>query len=154
MPQTSASIRAQFALGPIPARLSEVADLGTHRPRTKFHKGQPLFPRVRTLTPLKVPNMSSRDSLNPKGKKRIEDVARDLKRYDVEAYYFLLEALELALKRIGKRRHLTGAELSQAIRELAIDRFGCSPRPSWKAGASNAPPTSATSSSPWSKPAS
>ena len=56
--------------------------------------------------------------------KSIEEVAREVGRYDVQAYYFVGEALEWLLTRLDERRHVTGAELSEAVRDLAIERFG------------------------------
>ena len=48
-------------------------------------------------------------------------------RYDMEAYYFLRDALGYATKkysRTGTNRHVTGVELSEAIREFAIQEYG------------------------------
>ena len=48
-------------------------------------------------------------------------------RYDMEAYYFMRDALGYATKkyeRTGPNRHVTGVELSEAIREYAIREFG------------------------------
>jgi uncharacterized repeat protein (TIGR04138 family) len=56
--------------------------------------------------------------------KTLEEVAREMGRYDVEAYRFVFESLDHLLRKLGERRHVTGAELSEAIRELAIERFG------------------------------
>ncbi len=57
-------------------------------------------------------------------KKSLEQVARDVGRYDVQAYYFVFEALEWLMSRLGERRHVTGAELAEAIRDLSVERFG------------------------------
>lgn len=57
-------------------------------------------------------------------KKSIEQVARETGRYDVQAYYFLFETLEWLMGRLDERRHVSGAELSQAVRDLAVERFG------------------------------
>ena len=57
-------------------------------------------------------------------KKTVEEVARSVGRYQPEAYYFVFEALEYLLGRLDERRHVTGAELSLAIRDLALERFG------------------------------
>jgi len=59
-----------------------------------------------------------------KPEKSLEDVVREKGRYDVEAYRFIFEALDHLLSKLEKRRHVTGAELSHAIRELALERFG------------------------------
>lgn len=48
-------------------------------------------------------------------------------RYDMEAYYFMRDALGYATKkyeRTGPNRHVSGVELSEAIREHAIREFG------------------------------
>jgi len=52
------------------------------------------------------------------------EVARKHGRYDAAAYLFVFEGLDWGLKKLGERRHVTGAELSRAIRDLAIERFG------------------------------
>lgn len=57
-------------------------------------------------------------------KKSIEQVAREVGLYDVQAYYFVGEALEWLMARLDERRHVTGAELSEAVRDLAVERFG------------------------------
>jgi uncharacterized repeat protein (TIGR04138 family) len=45
-------------------------------------------------------------------------------RYGREAYIFIYEALDYAIQKLGEKRHLTGQELLDRIRELAIDKFG------------------------------
>jgi uncharacterized repeat protein (TIGR04138 family) len=49
--------------------------------------------------------------------------ARD-QRYRVEAYVFVMSSLEYTLARLGRRGHVTGAELLEGIRDLAKERFG------------------------------
>lgn len=44
--------------------------------------------------------------------------------YDERAYLFLLEAVEYLQGKLDARRHVTGAELSWACRDLALERFG------------------------------
>lgn len=56
--------------------------------------------------------------------KSVEQVARELGRYDVQAYYFVFEVLEWLMGRMGERRHVSGAELSRAIRDHAVECFG------------------------------
>ena len=46
------------------------------------------------------------------------------RRYDERAYLFVLAALEFCQQRLTERRHITGQELAQACRDLALDRFG------------------------------
>ena len=48
-------------------------------------------------------------------------------RYDIEAYYFIREGLNSAAEKYkdgDNRRHVTGQELCEAIREYALDEFG------------------------------
>ncbi|HXF95335.1 MAG TPA: Minf_1886 family protein [Gemmatimonadales bacterium] len=45
-------------------------------------------------------------------------------RYSERAYLFVLAALEFAQGRLPERRHLTGAELAWACRDLALEQFG------------------------------
>jgi uncharacterized repeat protein (TIGR04138 family) len=57
-----------------------------------------------------------------------EILARD-RRYKLEVYLFVIEALHCELKRLGvdspdKRRHLTARELLEGIRTLGWERYG------------------------------
>lgn len=45
-------------------------------------------------------------------------------RYHERAFLFVLSALEYSQTRLTERRHITGAELVHACRELALERFG------------------------------
>jgi uncharacterized repeat protein (TIGR04138 family) len=45
-------------------------------------------------------------------------------RYHERAFLFVLSALEYCQTRLTERRHITGAELVHAVRELALERFG------------------------------
>ena len=45
-------------------------------------------------------------------------------RFDERAYLFVLAALEFRQQRLPERRHITGAELCEAVRDLALERFG------------------------------
>ena len=45
-------------------------------------------------------------------------------RFHEHAYLFVLAALEYCQQRLTERRHITGRELSLAVRDLALDRFG------------------------------
>ena len=49
-------------------------------------------------------------------------------RYREGAYLFVLAALEHSQSRLTERRHISGAELAVAVRELAIARFGVTSR--------------------------
>lgn len=45
-------------------------------------------------------------------------------RFDERAYLFVLAALEHSQTRLTERRHISGPELANACRELALQRFG------------------------------
>ena len=45
-------------------------------------------------------------------------------RYDERAYLFVLAALEYCQQRLPERRHLTGRELAEGCRDLALQRYG------------------------------
>lgn len=45
-------------------------------------------------------------------------------RYQETAYIFLLSALHHVLQRLDEPRHITGRELAEGVRDLAIVRFG------------------------------
>jgi uncharacterized repeat protein (TIGR04138 family) len=45
-------------------------------------------------------------------------------RFDEHAFLFVLSALEFAQTRQVERRHLTGGELAEACRDLALQRYG------------------------------
>ena len=45
-------------------------------------------------------------------------------RFDERAYLFVLGALEFCQQQLPERRHITGRELAEACRELALERFG------------------------------
>jgi uncharacterized repeat protein (TIGR04138 family) len=45
-------------------------------------------------------------------------------RYDERAYLFVLAALEFVQQRLPQRRHLTGPELAEGCRDLALARYG------------------------------
>ena len=45
-------------------------------------------------------------------------------RFDERAYLFVLAALEHCQTHLLERRHITGPELANACRELALQRFG------------------------------
>jgi uncharacterized repeat protein (TIGR04138 family) len=54
----------------------------------------------------------------------IENFIEKDDRYPLRAYFFILEALEYTLSRLPRRRHLTGQELCEGIREYGTARFG------------------------------
>jgi uncharacterized repeat protein (TIGR04138 family) len=50
-------------------------------------------------------------------------------RYDVQAYFFLKEALDFTLKRFteetsGRNRHVSGKELLEGFRDFALEQYG------------------------------
>ncbi len=45
-------------------------------------------------------------------------------RFDEGAYLFVLAALEFCQVRLPERRHISGRELTEACRDLALERFG------------------------------
>ncbi len=45
-------------------------------------------------------------------------------RYHRIAYDFLLDALRTVIAGLGERRHISGQELADGVRRLAIERFG------------------------------
>lgn len=63
-------------------------------------------------------------------KERLRQIARADGRYSPEAFYFLFEALEVAVKLAGKdglqgaARHVTGREVLAGMREHALASFG------------------------------
>ncbi len=46
------------------------------------------------------------------------------RRFDEQAYLFVLAALEHCQSRLSARRHITGQELARACRDLALERYG------------------------------
>ena len=45
-------------------------------------------------------------------------------RFHEHAYLFVLSALEFSQSRLPERRHITGRELAESCRDLALDRYG------------------------------
>ena len=45
-------------------------------------------------------------------------------RYHERAFLFVLSALEFSQTRLPERRHISGAELAHACRDLALERYG------------------------------
>jgi len=54
----------------------------------------------------------------------LEELLKRDPRYPAEAYHFVMDALAYTVKKIGKRRHVTGKELLYGIRDLAQDAWG------------------------------
>ncbi len=55
---------------------------------------------------------------------KIRQLVKKDGRYRLEAYCFVFEALDYTLRRLGEHRHVTGRELCEGIRDLAIEKFG------------------------------
>ena len=56
---------------------------------------------------------------------RIHQLAAEDPRYKPMAYVFLFESLDFTVDKIvGERRHVSGRELVEGIRRLAIEQFG------------------------------
>jgi uncharacterized repeat protein (TIGR04138 family) len=64
--------------------------------------------------------MSKREELE----ESILSLVRVDPRYPFQAYIFLHEALEYTVRRLQRKGHVTGQELSHGIREYAIEQFG------------------------------
>jgi uncharacterized repeat protein (TIGR04138 family) len=45
-------------------------------------------------------------------------------RYHETAYLFVLSALHYVIERLPEARHISGAELAEGVRDLAVERFG------------------------------
>lgn len=60
----------------------------------------------------------------------VQLIRRDDPRYEVGAYHFIRQALDYTLKKVreadGARsnRHVSGVELSEGIRDFALDQYG------------------------------
>jgi uncharacterized repeat protein (TIGR04138 family) len=44
--------------------------------------------------------------------------------YHDTAYLFILRALHYTIERLGEKRHISGRELAEGCRDLALDRYG------------------------------
>ena len=55
---------------------------------------------------------------------KVREVAARDGRYNIGAYHFIYEALTHTLKIMDRRGHVTGKELLEGIRDLAIEQFG------------------------------
>ena len=64
--------------------------------------------------------------------KKLQGIIEKDKRYSIQAYQFIFEALDYTASRLGKKfnsseeeeRHVTGQELSEGIKQCALERFG------------------------------
>lgn len=56
--------------------------------------------------------------------KQLHEIVRQDGRYSVDSYLFLFEALKLAQKKYQRKKHVSGKELLDGIKELALEKFG------------------------------
>lgn len=62
--------------------------------------------------------------LGPLSEEVLQSLRGRLPRYAEEAYLFVLSALHFTLKNLDEPRHISGRELAEGARHLAIERFG------------------------------
>ena len=67
--------------------------------------------------------------MNPSFQDTVNEILKKDARYQADAYYFLVEALDVTVKGIRKNqpdhgRHVSGKELLEGIKEYALDEFG------------------------------
>ena len=55
---------------------------------------------------------------------RLKCVAARDGRYHINAYRFVYEALDYTVKQLEKKRHISGRELLEGIKNLALELFG------------------------------
>lgn len=46
------------------------------------------------------------------------------KRYELEAYSFIMSSLDYTMKQLKRKGHVTGQELSEGIKDYALQQFG------------------------------
>ena len=73
-----------------------------------------LYPLVRGSA---LPELAFRDGI-------MDQIRLREPRFHEHAYLFILSALEFSQSRLTERRHITGRELAEACRDLALDRYG------------------------------
>ena len=54
----------------------------------------------------------------------IDRLRRRYPSYHETAYLFILSALHYSIERLGEPRHISGRELAEGCRDLALDRWG------------------------------
>jgi uncharacterized repeat protein (TIGR04138 family) len=54
----------------------------------------------------------------------IERLRQSFPHYHEAAYLFVLSGLQFAIERLGEPRHVTGRELAEGCRDLALQRWG------------------------------
>ena len=55
---------------------------------------------------------------------RLKCVATADGRYHINAYRFVYEALDYTVKQLEKKRHISGRELLEGLKNLALEQFG------------------------------
>ena len=55
---------------------------------------------------------------------RLKCVAAGDGRYHINAYRFVYEALDYTVKQLERKRHISGRELCEGIKNLALEQFG------------------------------
>ncbi len=68
---------------------------------------------------------------------KLLNINRKDSRYSLQAYYFVFEALDFTVNKLGKNpgssketeRHVTGQQLLEGIKEFAVEQFGYMARP-------------------------
>lgn len=55
---------------------------------------------------------------------RLKCVAAHDGRYHINAYRFVYEALDYSVKQLEKKRHISGRELLEGLKNLALEQFG------------------------------
>jgi uncharacterized repeat protein (TIGR04138 family) len=55
---------------------------------------------------------------------KLANLLRKDPRFRREAYQFVQESLEFTRRKLTRRGHVTGRELSEGVRDLALERFG------------------------------
>lgn len=54
----------------------------------------------------------------------VEEILRRDRRYDRDAYAMVSQALTYTVEKKGKKGHVTGRELCEGLRDLALEQFG------------------------------
>jgi uncharacterized repeat protein (TIGR04138 family) len=54
----------------------------------------------------------------------LRKLVRERRRFPLEAYLFLYQALDVAQRIAGEKRHVTGQELCEGFKRLAVEQFG------------------------------
>lgn len=54
----------------------------------------------------------------------VEEICAKDNRYKPDAYEFLLRSLHFTQEKLKKNRHITGGELTQGLRDFAIEQYG------------------------------